>query len=424
MKPPTPNRINSIWERFGSADDVDRIFVAELLIHEVEAKVELLVDEPIDELERFVLGAIQFANPPNVQQIDEVLSLGRQIVFRLCESSCLEGLLDRDASEYKITEKGLQTLQTGLKKKTETKCQAFYFLHPILRYLPRHQLPNGALRSLNEQATASNWKFPVSTLDQLISRDSSWKQATSFPQEVQRRLTHEEPNEEPGGKSGEPNSKPLNVSDRAVSVPVIGVVTGGVAETSRISFYSYLDNDSADDSLLTLAEKSTVSAVLDEYLPVPSQEDIEEALRNLFLKNMLESPESSSVSLENGVMQISLRKDSILRWRQFLKSHLRYQVIWPVACGNSWTLFPLVFRGADDAAKHHLRVLELMNELSEKEDRDSLFKSERSLLNWCRLRTDAPMTSLRELADLAFDFGEFEIALSVSEMEDMVDAAV
>ena len=165
-------------------------------------------------------------------------------------------------------------------------------------------------------------------------------------------------------------------------------------------------------------------SVLDEYRPVPSQDDVEEAWQDLCFKKMLESPESSSISIADGVMQIELSKDSIVRWRHFLKSHLRYPVIWPVACGNSWRLFTLAFRGSDDAANDHLRVLELMNDLSVNDDRGSLFKSERSLLNWCRQRTDAPITSVRELADLAFDFGEFEIALSVSEMEDMVDAAV
>jgi hypothetical protein len=188
--------------------------------------------------------------------------------------------------------------------------------------------------------------------------------------------------------------------------------------------YPYIGGDANDEALLTLTEKDAVTSVFSEYLPDANAVEVEEAWKNVCFDNMLESPESAAVSLENGLLAIELSSELILRWRQFLKSNARIQAVSPVACGKSLRLCPLKFSGADHSASNQLRLLKLLIELSGSEDRDSLFKSELSLLNWCRSRTRAPLDSIRELAGFAFDFGEFETALSVSEMEDMVDAAV
>ena len=82
MIPLATERLHYVWDRFESGADVACVFVADLLMHEVEAMVEMQVDEPIEELQRFVLQAIQLANPATVQEIDGMLHLGRQIVFR------------------------------------------------------------------------------------------------------------------------------------------------------------------------------------------------------------------------------------------------------------------------------------------------------------------------------------------------------
>lgn len=422
MIPLTAEKINHIWDRFAS--DAVGIFVCDLLVHEVEAKVEVRIDEPMDELERFVLRATQFADPPVVTKIDDMLHLGRQIVFRLCEDFCRRGLLVQANGQYCITEEGNRTLETGRDSKTETKFHAFHFIHPSMQFISRRALPRTPLRELPKNASVSNWKFSAKVLDHAIAHNDAWKHTNGFPMEVQRRLIHEESDGEQADSGPLPSMRKLPVTNIAKSMPVVGVVTNEMSGITRVDLYLYGNSDNRKEPIMCLRNESAVSSTMSDYLAGPSQEEVDEAWRQLCYEQMLERPEDASVTFQDGRLMVEVGVEHLGRCRSFAVKQIHHPIVWRVGCSTTWRLCELQVSGADEAAIELLCTLTFLARLSTSPQRASLLKSRTLLLDWCRKQPDVAITSIRELADIAFANGDFELAVSVSELEDMVDATV
>lgn len=420
MIPLTAEKINHIWDRFAS--DAVGIFVCDLLVHEVEAKVKMRIDEPMDELERFVLRATQFADPPVVTKIDDMLHLGRQIVFRLCESFCRRGLLVQANGQYCITEEGNRTLETGRESKTETKFHAFHFIHPSMQFISRRALPKTPLRELPKNEIVFNWKFSAKVLDDAIAQNDAWKHTNGFPVEVQRRLIQEESDGEQEDSRPLSSMRELPVTNIAKSIPVIGVSTKEMSGITRVDLYG--NDDNREEPIMCLRDESAVSSTMSNYLAGPSQEEVDEAWRQLCYEQMLERPEDASVTFQDGRLMVEMGVEHLRRCRSFAVKQIHHPIVWRVGCRTTWRLCELQVSGADEAANELLCTLTFLARLSTSTQRASLLKSQALLLDWCRKQPGVAITSIRELANIAFANGDFELALSVSELEDMVDATV
>jgi hypothetical protein len=89
----SPEAVRDLWTALAGDAPDSAVFVSECFFHTVEALVAVEESEGIDPMALFVLRAFEFAQPPDVEHLDEVLHLGRQVTRQLLGGLALNGLL-------------------------------------------------------------------------------------------------------------------------------------------------------------------------------------------------------------------------------------------------------------------------------------------------------------------------------------------
>jgi len=97
----------------GQAEDCT-VVLGECFFHTVEALVAVEEVGGIDPMPFFVLRAFEFARPADVEQLDGILHIGRQVMRQMLNGMAANGLVTAESeSMYCLTESGRNTLQTG-----------------------------------------------------------------------------------------------------------------------------------------------------------------------------------------------------------------------------------------------------------------------------------------------------------------------
>ena len=212
MIPLSPDAVRGLWTALAGYTGNGTVFLGECFFHTVEALVAVEQAEGIDPMALFVLRAFEFAVPSDVERLDKVLHLGRQVTRQLIGSLIANGLLLESSDSFQLTDQGHATLQTGRLVRRILLRRLFHFLHPSLLYVAVHDPKGNLLCDLSPSRAPTPWEFEPTTLHQVIAQTAEWKRWHRFPQDIVEVIT--------SPVSPDPSENPaLKVPDTAGPTP-------------------------------------------------------------------------------------------------------------------------------------------------------------------------------------------------------------
>jgi hypothetical protein len=193
-------------------------WVGHLLLHRVEALAVLVRPTRPDRLNLLILQGLNLSPGSTLEQLDDRLHLGRQLLGQLLRVLQTEGLATADnAAAWSLTEPGRVAAEQGEWPRTFHERRSFWFVESEAGEKPPHFLP------LNDPPTvpaigAEDWKFDVNLLSAALAAPEEWKRRFGFPIDVGKLLTVHD-------NAVLPPSWQRVVVDRAERLPVAVVQT-------------------------------------------------------------------------------------------------------------------------------------------------------------------------------------------------------
>jgi hypothetical protein len=426
----------------GHAEDCT-VGVGDCFFHTVEALVEMEEVEGIDPMLLFVLRAFEFADPADVEHLDGVLHIGRQVMRQMLNGMAADGLVATELeSAYCLTDLGRNALDTGQVIRRVSKRRIFRFLHPAMSYLAVHDPKGNLLSDLSPDRVPSPWEFSSDVLRHAISQSAEWKRRHGFPANVSNIITQPRSSEEAGpanAKAGlasipaEPSQSQTTPSqhlvvDKAQVVTCAFVVRQGNVDDVELSGYPVSVHGNLvrgkGQPLFSLRDPDDVGQVFPRLLEPPTPREVADGWLTLATRLMLPEAEQAKVRFEDNTLVITLLADQLDRWMNFVLLAMQDQLYCQVPQTPLLKLCKVAVVGADSAAIMRLQVLRGVLSLERDAQRGVILRSEDALREWLAAREVPRNSSSRDLADVAFWFGRYRLAYEISELEDMNDATV
>jgi hypothetical protein len=171
------------WWRDLGEHSPRRFWFAHLVLHRVEALVEVTSPTPLSALARGLLAAVGHAgDPSNLEVVAATLGLDRDLAAALAGTLVRDGLIGPSPNGQlgPLTDAGRAALAGG-RAATREERRVFYFADTRPpAYLP---LPPIAATPL---PPPSGWRFDLSALEGCLAKPDEWKARHDFPREVVR----------------------------------------------------------------------------------------------------------------------------------------------------------------------------------------------------------------------------------------------
>lgn len=420
------NEINAIWEAFLDDKEITSLFVGNIFFHVVEANVEVTQAKAVDPLELFVLQAIEFASPAKTEHINEVLHLGRQVLYRLLEIFVQRGHLSVTQGVYQVTPEGERVLKTGQETIRGAELRSFVFLDPTMRFLNLEHLIGRLLKEATHDQGPRGWKFEAKTLDGAINETRVWKQKHGFPTEVLGRVVNSNTEGSKSHAPAEISSQPLiaDIAKYALCVLAVSENDSGPIELTAYPINRKDFSVMKEHSLFHLSDCGEIANILGVFRNELTEGDIEDAWLSLAQDRMLELADQTEANWRNDRLVVSVPVDLLVRWRDFVAEHFERDIIWTVNNGDFVRLCRIQLVGADDASTKQLDYLRCLVQLRKHEDQAKVLDSGERLISWFRQELNIEVTTTRQIADIAFQLGEHQLSYAIAELEDMIDAAI
>lgn len=425
----------------GQAEDCT-IVLGECFFHTVEALVAVEEVEGIDPMPLFVLRAFEFARPTDVEHLDGILHIGRQLMRQMLNGMAANGLIVADSeSTYRLTDLGRKALQTGQIIRRIPARRIFRFLHPAINYVAVHDPKGNLLSELSPNRAPSPWEFSLDVLRNVIAQSADWKRRHNFPTNVADVITEplsseatELVNPGPGLATAPADSSlgqatPLQhlVVDKAQVVTCALVIRQIAAEAAELSGYPISGNGNlvrGKQPLFSLHDPVEVGQVFPVLLEPPTPQEVTDGWLTLAARLMLPEAEQAEVRFENNLLVIALSADQLGRWMNFVALAMQDQLYWQVPQAWLLKLCKVAVVGADPSTTTRLQVLRSVLGLERDARRGTIVQSEDTLREWLASQGLPHDLSSRDLADVAFRFGRYRFAYEISELRDMSDATV
>ena len=175
------------------------LWVGHLLLHRVEALVEVTRAAGLDRFSRLLLRALTLTPNQTVPDLDTRLHLGPQVLGRVLHQLQAEGLAEAGAGGgWASTDLARLALEQGHYLRTGHERHVFHFLD-------RHGEAGGPPPLLPLRLPAGTpwpapegWSFDPSWLDACMRQPEEWKRERGFPVEARRVLSQDQVNGGPG----------------------------------------------------------------------------------------------------------------------------------------------------------------------------------------------------------------------------------
>jgi hypothetical protein len=425
----------------GQAED-GTVVLGECFFHAVEALVEVEDVEGIDPMPLFVLRAFEFARPADVEHLDGILHIGRQVMRQMLNGMAASGLVAVESeSTYCITEAGRSTLQTGQVIRRIPARRIFRFLHPAMNYVAVHDPKGNLLIEVSPSHAPSPWEFSPDVLRHVIAQSADWKRRHGFPTNVADVITEPlspeatEPVNPGPGLANAPADSSLGqatqlqhvVVDKAQVVTCALVMRQIAADVAELSGYPVSGHGNlirGIQPLFSLHDLLEAEQAFPTLLKPPTPQEVKAGWLTLAARHMLPEAEQAEVRFESNSLVIALSADQLGRWINFVAIALQDQLYWQVPQAPLLKLCKVTVVGSDSATTTRLQVLRSVLILEQDTRRSVIVRSEDSLREWLSTQELPHELSSRDLADVAFRFGRYRLAYEISELGDMSDATV
>jgi hypothetical protein len=173
------------WWRELAARQARRIWLADLLLHRVEALVLAAHPTRPDPFARTVLhGLADAGEPVEPASIATRLHIDRQVAARLLPTLHSAGLARTVAGRWELTPAGRENLDAEQWLVPAPRRQAFHFLDNAVLGQPPHYLRLEPLAQSLAIPPPEGWRFDLQLLRDCVERTPGWKHRHHFPTEV------------------------------------------------------------------------------------------------------------------------------------------------------------------------------------------------------------------------------------------------
>lgn len=425
----------------GQAEDC-AIVLGECFFHTVEALVAVEEVEGIDPMPLFVLRAFEFASPADVEHLDGILHIGRQVMRQMLNGMAANGLVAAESeSTYCLTESGRNTLQTGKVIRRIPVRRIFRFLHPVMKYVAVYDPKGNLLNELSPNRAPSPWEFSPDLLRHAILQSADWKRRHGFPANVADVFTEplsseatEPVNPGPGLEAApadlsQGQATPLQhlIVDKAQVVTCALAIRQITADAAELSGYPVSGQGNlvrGRQPLFSLHDPIEIGQVFSGLLEPPTPQEVADSWLTLAARLILPEAEQAEVRFKNNSLVVALLPDQLYRWMNFVVLAMQDQLYWQVPQESLLKLCKVAVVGADSATTIRLQVLRSILSLEKDARQGAIVRSEDTFREWL-VRQELPHeSSSRDLADVAFRFGRYRLAYEISELEDMSDATI
>jgi hypothetical protein len=407
----------AIGSRLSENEDAFLLFFTQLHFHTIEACVSVNRHEPINELELFILEAVELLAEPEIETINGLLHIGRKTIKQVVEKLSKDRLLlETTAGLLKITDTGKDSLQTGeLIKSKEERC-LFHFLNDNHEFLRINDPRNRFLADLKPHQTDSDWVFDTAYLDSCITQPDEWKKQRQFPIEIQN-VINPFSNESPETVSPEQ----ALIVDKAQFANCAVLVKFDEGQPFELSAYPLSSQGHllSQDMLFSLKGRDSITQVFPDILEPPDQEQISQNLSTLFEELALGEINPKSVKAEPTHISIETDERIDFNWIKFYWKNLKHTIFCDSTSEKAMYLRQITIEN-----KHGLfDAVNLLFHINKSFRSDSILNNISAYRTWLK-DNHLSEKPIRELASMAWQLDNYSLAYTLAELEDMADANV
>lgn len=403
-----------IWTKLSQQDCDYLIFLTTCNLHAVEACVAVTERETIDEFEYFILKALGLLGTPNVEELNSLLHIGRQVILQITVKMKKEGLLwIADNGNFAMTDLGKKSLESGLLVKLQTKRRIFYFIDQSNEFVRIDDRSNDFLVDLEPNDITSDWKFNTKALQACIGQSDDWKKHRQFPLDIHELIMPS------SKKKYDGLSKPQTlIIDKAQSVKCAILVKFENDMPSELFAYpisrrGYLLDT---DSIFSLMGADTIIETFPFVMDSPEEKQLYTAFKDLEERHSLGNIDNISLQTHRNHIKLKINNDISINWTKFYWKHAQGNIF----CDTTSTIMTRLNKLTIES--NHLQAVKLLHEISES---CLLENNLRDILAYDRELSTKGISSkvtIRNLASLAWDLDNYRLAYSLAELEDMADA--
>lgn len=181
------SRVLAGWWKDLAAWEPERLWVGHLLLHRLEAQVDVAKASPLDPVSGFVLETLALQSESSLEALASTLLLPRPFLQRMLEQLNQCSLIRRGEppQTWRVTEHGTDAMHQGSFVKTQRERRIFHFLqsdqpgNPACFLSVRFAPPFPAAPD-HTQA----WREVLSALHDCTRQPDTWKEQHQFPLEV------------------------------------------------------------------------------------------------------------------------------------------------------------------------------------------------------------------------------------------------
>lgn len=429
-----------LWRQLAQGSENTVICLAECRFHTIEAPVEVRIVEQLDEFAVFLLKAVAFLQHASVQEVDGLMHVGRHILRQATIPLVENGLLAEDLGQsLQITAKGTAAIESGLTSRSDYRRTLFHFIHPANQYIRIHDVRRVTLHDLKRHETPADWHWDATILKQCISSTAEWKREREFPIDVLRLITQEDLDADMQyydtfDNSGADDSntpselhqlKKHAILDTAQAGQCAMVV--GFEGVRPMELHAYLlaqirsDRRATRKTLFSARGTETIRQILPDLEELQAPERLREAWQTAAGYHGLEGPNRATIRMDEMRVVIGLNAPLTMAWLSFCWQVVKDEHFICIDLPTMSCLCKLRIEPTDQVSESRLDALGLLHQLV------AMYAAERSHVNTSTLEAAlsdsgrSGQVDMRELSSLAWQLGEYRLAYTLAELEDMLD---
>lgn len=406
-----------IWTKLSQSECDFVIFLTTCRLHTVEACVAVSLRETIDEFEYFVLKAVDILVCADVESVNSLLHIGRQIILQIVAKMEKDNLLSiTDDGVFGITDMGKESLKSGVLIKLQRKRQIFHFIDQSNEFVKINNRSSGFLVDLEPNDTASDWNFDIKSLQSCIDRADDWKKQHLFSLDVQELIM---PCRRDSGY-GELVRQETLIIDKAQSVNCAMLVK--FKKNKPFELFAYpisrkgylLDKD----CLFSLMGEDVILETFPYVTGTPEEKQLNAAFKLLGERYSLDEIVDISIKSCRNHTVIKASNDTDINWVKFYWQHAQGNIFYDTTSSAMTRMNKLMIESNNQQA------VNLLYEINESHLSGNHLKDMSTYKGWLSDKEHLPEVPIRNLASLAWNLGNYRLAYSLAEVEDMVDAKI
>lgn len=402
-----------IWSQLSQCDGEFVIFLGRFHIHTIEAPVAVKKQERMDEIEYFILRAINILDSADIEKINNVLHIGRQILRQIITKLIKNNLIQAHTDgTFDVTFLGKKVLDTGEMILLKNDRRIFHFIDANKEFIPMENAANKFLVNLACHETEVDWNFDIECLRDCIDANEHWKRRRKFPMDVHEIITSDY-------GTGVENTL---VIDKAQVINCAILVK--FRSDNPLELHAYPISPTghllAMDAMFSFTDEEAISSVFGFVNELPDDRQLYPAFVSLGQKYMLNGIEKIPVSGRKTNAIIEVKEDDNLSWARFYWDNMLGKIFCDTVSKGVVRMARLHFNNKSSSLQTVCCLFEIYQSyLSEDNLRDIS-----SYNTWLSEKPHFAGVSLRKLAGLAWELDNYRLAYKLAQLEDMADAPV